>query len=320
MPPLLQQINQATGYTPDRGYRSGQVYAQSTPTPFRPTPLARSGGSQADPYLESLNRAREESDRLRRMLEAELNKPRAANYDLPAAYARARQQSEGAVNPLYVKKLNDFLSRQKVERERKEADTGRLNKQIEESLANTLEATGIERGRTAEDVASNIGQINTQAQQYQQEEGNQFDKARAALLGNIATSGLTTSGLGQQQATEQVAGRNIESGKQAESFNVQKRAQELFKTRTFEDLMRSEKLAGKEAGTKKEAVKIDLDRFIEDLSYGETQKRQELEGQRLMDVLQQERSFAKQNFLNFLSTLQNPGVRQATAGAYGGLF
>lgn len=244
--------------------------------------------------------------------------PLAPAFDVLGNLTRARQQAEAAVSPLYVKKLNDFLEQQRVLRDRKVADTERLKKEADEALANSLESTGIDRTRTSEDVANELSQIGTNEDNFQTDSAGGFDEARTALLGNIATSGLTTSGLGRQQEQKAIAGKRTEEGRQVESFNVQKKAQETFRTRTFEDLLRSDKLNTKKTEQTKELAKIDLDRYIEDLSFTERDTRSKLEGERLGAIVQQQGDYSRLGFENFLATLRDPAQIQLARQVYGG--
>lgn len=254
-----------------------------------------------------------------------------SNFNTAANSAKARSQAEQAVNPLYTKKLQDYLDQQKTLQQRQETDTATANKTLEESLANVLQANQITGQRTGEDVSNNIGQINTQAQQYQADTGDQFNQARLALLRG---GGDTGAGLGAQQVAQQQTGRNTQESRQVQTFKDAKANQELLKTRTFEDLARSGELAGKQATKGKEANNLSLSRYIADSGVGQGSdlasiiagsgtnikgQANSLEAQRLQDILGQQGQYEKANYLTFLNTLTGQN-KVNTSQVYNGLF
>lgn len=302
----LDTINKATGFTPFVPSSSGGA--------------SGGGGGGAAPTAAAGPDYAAQLRQLQQEIAAFQQTPRAANVDYNAISAKARSQAEAAVNPLYTQKLNDFLARQQVEQARKQQDVALSNQQIDEALKNTQEANAVTGERTAADVATNLGQLGNQEQNFQTTEGTNFEGARTALQSGLADSGLTGSGLGAQKENAAITARNQASGQQVQSFNLQKKAQNDLKTRTFEDLARSGAIAEKTAGTGKSQNAIDLNRFIEDQAYNEKATRASLEAQRLSDVIAQQGQYGKIGFQEYLNSLTNPGVREATAKAYGGLF
>ncbi len=246
--------------------------------------------------------------------------PVAPYFDIAANFSRARSQAEGAVNPLYTKKLNDFITQQTVEKTRKQQDTQLANENLDQALKDTLEANTTARERTAEDTTQNIGQINTQEQNFQSDQGSAFDQLRQTLAGGLATSGLQGSGLGNKAAASATTSRNVQEGRATESFHVQKQAQETAKNRNFEDLFRSDTTANRNTTQSKSNIKINLDRFIEDQGTQLDSTKNDLEAHRLMDVINQEGSYAKLGFADFLKTLKNPQQIALASQTYGGLF
>lgn len=246
--------------------------------------------------------------------------PVAPFFDIASNFSRARSQAEAAVNPLYTKKLNDFITQQGVEKARKEQDTQLANENLDQALKDTIEGNQLSRDRTAEDTTQNLGQINTQEQNYQTDQGTAFDQLRQTLAGGLATSGLQGSGLGNKAAASATASRNTQEGRATESFHVQKQAQETAKTRTFEDLFRSDSQANRNTAQGKNNIKINLDRFIEDQGTNLASTRDSLEAQRMMDVIGQEGSYAKLGFADFLKTLKDPGQIARATQTYGGIF
>lgn len=240
-------------------------------------------------------------------------------YDLNANLASARSAAAGAVNPLYVKKLNDYLAQEKINQERKQQDVATANTQLQESLTNTLQGSQIDRGRTAEDTQNNINQVNTNSDQFQADSGQKFNTDRTALAGNVANSGLTTSGLGAQTQDSAQAQRNQTESRQGAAFQQQKAAQQLAKTRTFEDLARSDTLSQQKTKEGTEANTLDLNRYLQDLTTQEAEQRQSLEASRLADISAEQGRQSKMGVINFANTLSGQS-KINFLNAYGGLF
>jgi hypothetical protein len=253
-------------------------------------------------------------------LSAPQPQPLAPFFDTAANFSRARSQAEGAVNPLYTKKLNDFITQQQVEKARQQADATTANANLDDALKFTLESSKIARDRAAEDTSLNVGQLNNQEENYQADQGSTFDKVRQTLAGNVTNAGLQASGLGAQQVADATKARNVQEGRAVESFHVQKQAQETAKNRTFDDLFRSDNQSTDQTGKKKDQIKINLDRFIQDQGTQLDQTKTSLEAQRLGDIINQEGQYAKLGFSTFLGTLRNPRDIALASQTYGGLF
>lgn len=250
--------------------------------------------------------------------------PKIHNYDIAGANARARAAAESAVNPYYSKKLNDFLAQEEVKKQRANENFNVQTRDIEQALQDALQTSEIGRTRTTEDTASKLGEIGAQENFFQETEGTQFDRARSALLNQTAQSGLLGSGLGAQQDANAISDRNVKSAEQTRGFDTQRQATELFKTRTFEDLARSDTLSQRGATQNKEKVKIDLDRQLQDIGFETEQFKYSNEAERLNALLQEESRQNKLGVANFIAGLQGKGVNSrdlaATAQFYGSLF
>lgn len=260
-------------------------------------------------YSALLSSIRAQTDALNKQLQQSYT----PYFDTYANYQSAGNAAQSAVNPLYTQKLNDYLTQEAVNKSRKQADTNTALTQIQEGLTNTLQGSEISRGRTSEDTAANLYDIANKEQNYQQDSGSAFDKSRLALLKG---SGDLGSGLDTQAVNEQQQARNTEEGRQAQSFDTQKAAQDLFKTRTFEDLSRGDTLATQQSGEKKTAVNLDLDRYIQDLQTDEKNQRNSLEAERQQAIYaeqQRQEQVGLQKFLSTLSGQQLINARQAYA-------
>lgn len=247
--------------------------------------------------------------------------PKIYSYNIADASAKARSAAEQAVNPYYTQKLNDFLSQEQTKQQRAQQDAATNSKQVDQALQDALNASNTQRGRTTQDATTKLGDVQNASDYYQNTEGNTFDKARSSLLTNLAQSGLTTSGLGQQQQNEQVANRNIESGQQVRSFNAQKDAINTLKTRTFEDLATGDTQSSQTAGQKKSAINVDLDRALQDIGTETNQFKGQNEYDRLNALTGEESRQYQLGVNNFVQALAGQGARaqdiQATRALYG---
>lgn len=246
--------------------------------------------------------------------------PAPINLDFAGIQARARAQAEGSVNPLYAQKLNDFLANQATQASRAQADKATNDKLIQEGLQNLTDQNALTGTRTAQDVAANLNNIGNQENYYQQQEGQGFDQARTAQQQQIAQSGLTGSGLGNQQLNQAVTQRNQQSGQQVQGFNIQKQAQQTLQTRTFQDLAKSTELGTKSAGTQSSQNQLNLNRFIEDQANSLQTEKQNEYVQQQADIQAAQNRYAKEQFVNALQGIGNTGTRLATQQAYSGLF
>lgn len=243
-------------------------------------------------------------------LNAQMNAaPRLPYYDITAGYSSARQKAEAAVTPYYQKKFAEYAA--DFNRRRGEANTGaqmgRENMDIE--LKNLQEGNIIEQGRTAEDVAAALYDVNNQEQQFQQGEGRAFDQQKREMEAKTAASGLATSGLGGQAIQTAQEDRNFASKGQADTFQQERKMKEQFKTRTFEDLMRSDVLGKEKNVQTKKQIDFDLNKMINDLAMDEAQQNDQLRRQQLEETSRQTQDYYQMGVNEFISRLQQQGAR-----------
>lgn len=244
---------------------------------------------------------------------------RPPKLDIAATQAKARAEAEGAVNPFYTKQLNDFLAQQSALRQRQQSlyDTGVKN--LEDQLSETLKANEVTGKRTAEDVAQNQADINQTADIFQTDSGQAADATRIDQARQLAQAGLT-GGLGAQQKETAATQRNTAEARQEQEFQKNRNQQELFKTRTFEDLARSGELAASRTEKGKKAAKFDLDSFIQGQGFEEQSTRQTLEQQRLQAIETEQQRRAKLAFNTYLANIRDPAQLAAAASTYGVAF
>lgn len=239
----------------------------------------------------------------------------APKLDFASINAQARSAAEGAVNPYYTKVLNEFLTQQAAQRQNQQTQYETDVKTIEENLKNTLEQNALTKTRTGEDVATNIGEIAQTADEFQTDSGQAFDANRLE-----EARGASTGGLGQQKLQASTAERNKTENRQVQKFAEATKQQELFKGRTFDDLLKSDELAGKGAEKGKTQKKFDLDTYIQGSQFNEQNKRNELERSRLQDIAANEAAQRKLAFQKYLAGITNPAQYEAAVRTYGGAF
>ena len=162
--------------------------------------------------------------------------PKLPTLDTAAARSNANNKALGVVNPVYADKLNNQLQKYALLRTQATDNTNVDKTAADTSLINTNQDIATDMGRTAQDTQTAIDKSLYTEGQFQQTEGQQFDATNRADRGAIASAGLTESGLGQQQLEQSQIDRNRASTNQLKDFTDQRATQELFKTRTFEDL------------------------------------------------------------------------------------
>ena len=239
----------------------------------------------------------------------------APRLDLATLGAQARAGAESAVNPYYTKQLNEFLAKQAAQKQQRQTQYDMNIKNAEEQLKQTLEGNEIEKARTTEDVAENQQQIAQTADEFQTDTGQQFAEDRLALAKETSTGGL-----GQQKVEKVQTARNLQETRQTGQFEQQKQKQDLFKNRTFEDLLRSGEIATKGTTRAKEAEKFDLDSYIQNAGFAEIEERNTLEKQRLEEVGRAEATQRQLAFNNYLAGISDPAKFAAAVSTYGGVI
>lgn len=272
------------------------------------------GGGWGTSTASSSSNAASDAAREMARLRAELNSmrysppvPRLASFDIMSNWRNAQSAAERAQNPLYEKKLNDFLARnaQKKATKNTEFDLTKENINLEKSQA--FEDSALSRARTTEDVTGAIDKINQQEGYYQQDEGRSFDTEYRQAAEELATQGAATTGLGKQASSDMVRLRNVTNTRQLDEFKGMREAKNLFKTRTFEDLARADVRADIAATNKTKGAQIDFDSYLEDLAYDEKVFKFENEQQRLEAVLRDTGNYEKAGVESFLASLAGKG-------------
>lgn len=240
---------------------------------------------------------------------------KAANYDVGGNYNSAYNEAAATQNPLYDKYLNQFLAQQANQKAAQQHTFDQTTSNLDTAFKNTQEANAIAQQRTGEDVARAEGQIATKSDQFQTDSGNQFANDRLQQASDLSKAGLT-GGIGSQKTEAVQAARNTQEARQGAEFDQQKQGQELSKARTFEDLARSNKLAGESTATGKANAQFNLDNWIEAAKINEDAYRTKANVDRKQAIIEEAQRIASEKFKKFANSLSDP-VASATRDKYG---
>jgi hypothetical protein len=244
--------------------------------------------------------------------------PKLPVYNTSAAWSKAQGTASAAVNPVYQDKLNRQLAKYTAEREQQTVATNRGKESLDVSQRELMQDIGTERQRTNEDTASKIGEINYQEGQFQDAEGADYDVANREARAELSRTGLgTEAGLGAQQLEQNQIDRNTASADQVRTFTNAKEAQQLLKTRTFEDLDTKCTRSAQLTDVQKKDLDITLSNFIENQKLDEQSFRANNEAERLGAMFDATQQAYNTDIRNWLAGLSGQGWRsQDIALAY----
>ena len=163
------------------------------------------------------------------------------------------------------KNLMDTLAAYTATGQQLEQTRGLSVGQLEKNLTDTLAGFDITKGRTVEDVGTNIANINQQADVYQTDVGTQADEERIALARELSSRGLT-GGLGGRARERSQEAQATAEGRQEEAFGQARTEQKLFQSRTLGDLMRGGELATTRKGQEESQINLEAKQRQEDLA------------------------------------------------------
>lgn len=244
---------------------------------------------------------------LRRLQAQVAAQPRLASFDVMANWQQAKSAAERAQNPLYEKKLNDFLARNAQKKASKTRQFNLTKEDIATERAQTVEDNQITRQRTAEDVQMAVDKLNKQEGEFQQDEGRNFDVEYRQMAEELAAGGAADTGIGKQASYDAIKLRNITSQRQLDEFKGQREAKLLFKDRTFDDLLRGDQRADVLATSKNKAAQFDYEDYLNELAYDEKTFRFQNEAERLEAVLRDAGNYEKAGVEAFLAGLVGQG-------------
>jgi len=223
--------------------------------------------------------------------------------------AKAQASALSSVNPVYQDKLNNQLERYALQRTQQTADVSANKTAADVDLTNLRADIGTDRTRTTEDVQSAVDQSLYNEGQFQSTEGTQFDIANREARGAVADAGLTESGLGQQSLEKLQSDRNLASTAQLKDFTDERATQELFKTRTFEDLGTKEVRATELNDVTKQNLDRQLNDFIAMQAQDERDFRLDNEAERQGALFNATNQVYDTDIQQWLASLKSQGYR-----------
>lgn len=235
--------------------------------------------------------------------------PKLPTFDIMGNYTKAKKAAEQNINPLYEKKLTDFLSNQNRLKTQKNQSVDLERENVAAQLQEILGANAVDRTRVDEDTDLALDLIDQNEGYFQDDEGEANELERTALIEDVASAGLTTSGLGRKRVADQQRRRNIASERQLTAFNQDRDARELYRSRTFEDLTTSDTLAQGQSTRQNKAIDLDLESYMDDLAFEEQGFRLGNEIDRFQSVLQDTETRRRTGVEEFVAELIGGGRR-----------
>lgn len=293
----------ATNAAASAKYDNPQPASTPSKAQAKPTPSYTPDTSGLDAQIAALNA---QTQQLQAQLAAQ---PRLPYYNTSASWAQAQAAAQGVVDPVYTDKLNQYLQSESLGVSQEQQKEANNQSDIQTTLDQTLADIATNRQRTTQDQTTNLGDVATNESNYQTNEGTQFDSARSALLGNIANSGLTTSGLGRGQETQAITNRNVASGQQEQQFEGQRRDINTSANRTFEDLATGEERGTAAAATGTTRSKQAVQDYIDTANLDEQSFRTNNEADRLSALAGESTNQYKLQVSNFIAGLIGSGAR-----------
>lgn len=280
-----------------------------TPPPIKgsPTPSpASSGGESLESILAAL-----------KALNTPVNIPA---LNLNSLYQTSKSKAITDVTPYFQNQLSLFMQSQAAKRNQQQQEYQNQITDLGDELNAYLGENEVTRTRTAEDTTKNLGQIGEDEQLRQTAEGRMADRGERGLRDQVAEAGMSYSGLGQQAIEESRTDRALTEKEKTTEVARKKEMQNLFKTRTFEDLSRGDTLKTQETdkGKTRAKQKYDYDTVITDL---ETQMEEiKIEMDKMAEVSRKTGEYEKMGIQDFIGGLGTQAQKDRAAQVYGGML
>lgn len=243
------------------------------------------------------------------------------NYQGILANAQAQAANpNSAVNQLYQSQLNNYLQNAAAQQKLAQQQQQQSVTQAQQALANTQAQLGQAQQYTGQQTALDIGNIGNQQRAYEANQGLQGEQSLAALRQQLGQSGTGASGIGQQQEFQQNLARQIQEGQQESSFQYQRNTSLLGEQNTFAQIAQSGKYAQTQEGEKESQANLDLNKFLQQAAYFQTQAEAELSQWQQNAQFAAAQNAAAQQVSQFIQSYQNnPLLYNKAIQAYSGL-
>lgn len=248
--------------------------------------------------------------------------PKLPVYNTTAAWANAQSAATATVDPVYQDKLNQYLQQEQLTTSQNTTAEQEAEADATSTLANQTADNATSQSRAQQDQTTQTGDVNENENNAQTDTGTAFDAARTALLGNVANSGLTTSGIGQNQTQQQINNRNQSETESTEGFDNSRRDIATAATRTFQDLATSNTRNTAAAATTTSRAKQTLQDYIDNANLAEQQERTSNESDEQAAIASATNDNYSKGVQNFIASLIGSGTPaqdvQLAAQVYGG--
>lgn len=299
---------------------------QVTANPMQPNlSLATTPTTAPSPAPDPLAAAEQKYGNTQQQLMALLakinQKPIAPTLDYNAIRASSQTAAANTVNPLYDKKINEYLQNEAAAKLEAEQQAKLTTQNAQQALANTTATNAIATDTATKKNELTINNTNAQESNYQTNQGNSFDMKRQALATNIGQSGLTGSGIGNQQLWEAENLRHVEEAQKEGQFKYTKDIANLEKSNTFAQIAESNLYAGQVEQGKESQAKFDLNSYLRQAAYNESQFREDTEKTQLQDTNSVASNITQKAVADFINSFsKDPDKYYAAMQAYGGLM
>lgn len=243
------------------------------------------------------------------------------NYQSILANAQAQASSpDSAVNQLYQSRLNSYLQNAAAQQKLAQQQQQQTVSQAQSGLANTQAQLGQQQQYTGQQTALDLGNIQNQQTAYEANQGVQGEQSLAALRQQLGQSGTGASGIGQQQEFQQNLARQISEGQQESSFQYQRNTQLLSESNTFAQIAQAGKYAQTQEGEKESQANLDLNKFLQQAAYAQTQAETQLSQWQQNAQFAAAQNAAAQQVSAFINSYKNnPLLYSKAMQAYSGL-
>lgn len=240
----------------------------------------------------------------------------APDYNISAGYEKARRKAAKAQNPVYERKINQYMK--EFERQRKQARTGAQQgrQELRTGLEQTKEDIARSRQREQEDFSTDIEQQTQEQRTTERVGGREFNRDRRDIQEDVAARNMATSGLGRQEVAEAEEDRATQVQRVEQNFENKEAARERLRDRTLEDLMTRGKR--KEQATERGIEKIDvnLESELERIKNQQRQRKFQTEQERLSAINEDQQRIYQRQVANWVNNISDPRRRQAARRAY----
>jgi hypothetical protein len=247
--------------------------------------------------------------------EEEANAPGVApSLNLNALNAQAQSQAQNTVNPLYTQYLNEYNQELAANQQAAQSQNTLNLGQEQSALGNTLAQNKLSQQAAASTNALTQGNINAEGQNYQLNSGMAQNQKLQSINQSIGSGNLGASGIGQQQLWDAANAKVVADAQQQGQFQYQRDTSNLSTQDTFAQLAQSSQYATTAEGQQEAQTNFNLNDYLRQASYNDSQYQQALAASRQQAVTAQTQQVEAQLVQQQLQALTGGGGKNYAAG------